>query len=525
MDGDLEEQGPKRIKLEIADRPLNFAINPDDYDIQCVKKPKTPRDPMSHRIIEKRRRDRMNNCLAELSRLIPSNYLKQGQGRIEKTEIIEMASKHIRHLQNLTNFHGGKMEQFHVDGKGRHCCEEKFYMGFKECQDEMLRYLIEVEGRDIKEGLCTGVISHLDQTSKKFLLNPSVVDKEPLGDDKKEENIHYLIDDCSRSSDQSIAVPMYQPNMDSPGMPNASYNTQHNSQSLQNSGNGGNKNNYLRTLLMPKDLESGMPGSGISGLNGVRSPLKDGCGQMLSVGNMESTYGSSRADANMSVNGSGISDRLSNSSSGGSEKTLNVCDSDQSSNSYAASGSGNISNGGSSHDSSVYKFKHNITKRFSQEEKRELHPAPPSDTSSSSSREEEMEKVKRKYPRQFIRHKARGNALDSSQSGLENPLIYPNNKYGHGISNVYSHCNEKDESGAMDVPLPAFVLNPDGTHYIPISIHPSHLGNIIPKKESSELQTYHPISIPVNFGGPHITMRSISTMPPNNTNALDLPKA
>ena len=24
-------------------RPLNFAINPDDYDLQCIKKPKTPR--------------------------------------------------------------------------------------------------------------------------------------------------------------------------------------------------------------------------------------------------------------------------------------------------------------------------------------------------------------------------------------------------------------------------------------------------------------------------------------------------
>ena len=55
---------------------------------------------MSHRIIEKRRRDRMNNCLADLSRLIPSSYLKKGRGRIEKTEIIEMAIKHIRHLQS-----------------------------------------------------------------------------------------------------------------------------------------------------------------------------------------------------------------------------------------------------------------------------------------------------------------------------------------------------------------------------------------------------------------------------------------
>lgn len=54
---------------------------------------------MSHRIIEKRRRDRMNNCLADLSRLIPTEYLKKGRGRIEKTEIIEMAIKHMKFLQ------------------------------------------------------------------------------------------------------------------------------------------------------------------------------------------------------------------------------------------------------------------------------------------------------------------------------------------------------------------------------------------------------------------------------------------
>ena len=56
-------------------------------------------DPMSHRIIEKRRRDRMNNCLADLSKLLPEAYLKRGRGRIEKTEIIEMAIKHLKHLQ------------------------------------------------------------------------------------------------------------------------------------------------------------------------------------------------------------------------------------------------------------------------------------------------------------------------------------------------------------------------------------------------------------------------------------------
>ena len=46
----------------------------------------------------------MNSCLADLSHLIPSNYLKKGRGRIEKTEIVEMAIKHIKHLQGKIIF-------------------------------------------------------------------------------------------------------------------------------------------------------------------------------------------------------------------------------------------------------------------------------------------------------------------------------------------------------------------------------------------------------------------------------------
>lgn len=68
-------------------------------------------DPMSHRIIEKRRRDRMNNCLADLSRLIPTEYLKKGRGRVEKTEIIEMA---IRHMKFLQGAHQGKFKKTYL---------------------------------------------------------------------------------------------------------------------------------------------------------------------------------------------------------------------------------------------------------------------------------------------------------------------------------------------------------------------------------------------------------------------------
>lgn len=84
-------------------RNLNFsAIGSDDEDgnySAYSKKSKSARDPQSHRIIEKRRRDRMNNCLADLSRLLPPAYMKKGRGRIEKTEIIEMTIKHMKHLQ------------------------------------------------------------------------------------------------------------------------------------------------------------------------------------------------------------------------------------------------------------------------------------------------------------------------------------------------------------------------------------------------------------------------------------------
>ncbi|KAF0307439.1 Transcription factor cwo [Amphibalanus amphitrite] len=78
-----------------------------------------PPDPTSHRVIEKRRRDRMNNCLVNLSHLVPSCHQRKGRGRIEKTEIIEHAIKHIRDLQEQlarlpgTMFHRAKQSVGH----------------------------------------------------------------------------------------------------------------------------------------------------------------------------------------------------------------------------------------------------------------------------------------------------------------------------------------------------------------------------------------------------------------------------
>jgi len=47
-------------------------------------------------IIEKRRRDRINNSLAELRRLVPSAFEKQGSAKLEKAEILQLTVEHLK---------------------------------------------------------------------------------------------------------------------------------------------------------------------------------------------------------------------------------------------------------------------------------------------------------------------------------------------------------------------------------------------------------------------------------------------
>lgn len=149
---------------------LNFSTATEEGDDYVyTRKQKTPRDPMSHRIIEKRRRDRMNNCLADLSRLIPPNFLKQGQGRIEKTEIIEMAIKHLNHLHSILPKE--EMSSSGIDISKTQLDEDKekserFLMGYKECGTELMRFLMDQEGLTTKDRLFIRVVNHLAEKEK-----------------------------------------------------------------------------------------------------------------------------------------------------------------------------------------------------------------------------------------------------------------------------------------------------------------------------------------------------------------------
>ncbi|XP_043502490.1 hairy/enhancer-of-split related with YRPW motif-like protein isoform X2 [Polistes fuscatus] len=146
---------------------------------RCLNK---EQDPMSHRIIEKRRRDRMNNCLADLSRLIPAEYLKKGRGRVEKTEIIEMAIRHMKHLQGLrqetkqasvTPVHAHPEDSVdsisHSTAAAASTAAEHYRLGFQECLSETMHFLIEVEGFYARDSLCVQLTNHLQQHCEKIL--------------------------------------------------------------------------------------------------------------------------------------------------------------------------------------------------------------------------------------------------------------------------------------------------------------------------------------------------------------------
>ncbi|CAL1584700.1 unnamed protein product [Knipowitschia caucasica] len=104
-------------------------------------------------IIEKRRRDRINNSLSELRRLVPSAFEKQGSAKLEKAEILQMTVDHLKMLHAA----GGKgyfdAHALAMDYRG---------LGFRECLAETARYLSIIEGLDSTDPMRIRLVSHLN---------------------------------------------------------------------------------------------------------------------------------------------------------------------------------------------------------------------------------------------------------------------------------------------------------------------------------------------------------------------------
>ncbi|GFO42763.1 hairy/enhancer-of-split related with yrpw motif protein 1 [Plakobranchus ocellatus] len=686
---DSEKTSTKRAKLEAAEneRLLNFATAADEYEVS-LKRQKMARDPLSHRIIEKRRRDRMNNCLADLSRLIPSSYHKQGQGRIEKTEIIEMATRHIMMLQQKLDEAEKKIAKEEKPTlpppppEELHCCATKFYMGFKEAQDEVMRFLVEVESINAMDPFCKKIMNHLENANKKFrtkCIQPPMYPQQSA-------HIDLLPGGSPGDSTNSNASNISSSGNGTNGM--HPYNHHHNhrfhhhlnhhqsdtsgidtdpSSSCSTSGvpiGSGypphHHHHHPHLPLQPQQRPlqhpghhpmAFYPGNPADAPPGLAGPSPESAAVMGMMGSQdESSMEAQQRDQRLRTlladqqhqqqqQHMMASSSLSSSSSfcnssivyseSGSINGHNGCNNGSMSEAMCGSNnslvplfsysshlsgmtpmtpdsngvgsSGYVSdlstlektspNGSTSSRENVYKFKHNITKRFCQEGHVHHHHRhhhhhhqgqnQPSDTSSNDSgRDPETDKAQIKW-KSSKHHKNRGGGggggsaiyqdddssegnnsgsnsgsnnsrSNSGSSGADNS----SNTNSDNFNSVSSDCKpslrrrgnsssgkisgqvHKTENGncssssssssssslsGSSIALPGFILHPQGTHYMPISVHNTNLTDLFDSGSDREsgAPVFHPISIPVHFRRPVISMPNVSICTHMSTHRRD----
>ena len=103
-------------------------------------------------LIEKRRRDRINDSLGELKRLVPSAVEKSTSTKLEKAEILQMTVDYLRNNQNRAS---------NADYVDPRVAMDHQNIGFRDCIAEVSRYLVTVEGMDLQDPLRLRIMSHL----------------------------------------------------------------------------------------------------------------------------------------------------------------------------------------------------------------------------------------------------------------------------------------------------------------------------------------------------------------------------
>ncbi|XP_025115546.1 hairy and enhancer of split-related protein helt-like [Pomacea canaliculata] len=114
----------------------------------------------SHKVIEKRRRDRINNCLSELSQTVPAAFSKQTSGKLEKAEILEMTVEYLRAVQATEigiRFENGEWFSADIWSDFAH----HYQSGYGECLREVVKYMADVEGVSMSDARCIRLVSFL----------------------------------------------------------------------------------------------------------------------------------------------------------------------------------------------------------------------------------------------------------------------------------------------------------------------------------------------------------------------------
>ncbi|XP_070702937.1 class E basic helix-loop-helix protein 40-like [Pempheris klunzingeri] len=133
---------------------------------------------LPHRLIEKKRRDRINECIAQLKDLLPEHLKLTTLGHLEKAVVLELTLKHVKALSGLLEQQQQKITALQKDlqfsdhaGDGADSSEEMFRSGFHLCAKEVLHYLAGQE--DSRDLTPSHVITHIQKVAAEVLQHQS----------------------------------------------------------------------------------------------------------------------------------------------------------------------------------------------------------------------------------------------------------------------------------------------------------------------------------------------------------------
>ncbi|XP_034022612.1 class E basic helix-loop-helix protein 40 [Thalassophryne amazonica] len=151
---------------------------------------------LPHRLIEKKRRDRINECIAQLKDLLPEHLKLTTLGHLEKAVVLELTLKHVKALASLLEQQQQKIlalqsgMQIDQPSVSQEKSEELFRSGFHMCAKEILQYLAS-HGAD-GDFAPSHIISHLHKVAADVLQAP-VRPRTPISPHPEETPAYHLL--------------------------------------------------------------------------------------------------------------------------------------------------------------------------------------------------------------------------------------------------------------------------------------------------------------------------------------------
>ncbi|XP_010879581.2 class E basic helix-loop-helix protein 40 [Esox lucius] len=150
---------------------------------------------LPHRLIEKKRRDRINECIAQLKDLLPEHLKLTTLGHLEKAVVLELTLKHVKALTALLENQQQKIlalqsgMQIEHSPPSQENSEEMFRSGFHVCAQEVLQYLAnQEEDCDLTP---SHIINHLHKVASEALQGPPLSPCGPRSPQPEETPSHH----------------------------------------------------------------------------------------------------------------------------------------------------------------------------------------------------------------------------------------------------------------------------------------------------------------------------------------------